>query len=178
MRDVGVVHLLERLDDVAGAQPLGIEGQDLIVHLGKAALALAHELRFERAIAVTRRLNRDFAVLAFQAFGGGAVAAVAAAAPGRGMLLTAEMLIQLGVQRRLDGQLDQLLGEGPKVLLGLDVLGQLGDQGFEFVLIHHCAHYCYPRSKVGNNEQLHNLIYSLGSSRESSSVVSNISITA
>jgi hypothetical protein len=28
-------------------------------------------------------------------------------------------------------------------------------------LIHYCAHHYYPHIKVENNEQLHNLIYSL-----------------
>ncbi|MNJ75679.1 hypothetical protein D3C77_728100 [compost metagenome] len=35
-RDVGVIHLFERVHDIARAQALGVEGEDLVVHLGQA----------------------------------------------------------------------------------------------------------------------------------------------
>lgn len=32
-RDVGVIHLFERVNDITGAQTLGVEGKELVVHL-------------------------------------------------------------------------------------------------------------------------------------------------
>ncbi len=64
-RDVGVIHLFERVNDVARAQALGVEGEDLVVHLGQAGLALADKLRLEGAVAITRSLDDGFSVLSF-----------------------------------------------------------------------------------------------------------------
>ncbi len=75
-RDVGVIHLFERVHDVTGAQAPGVEGEDLVVHLGQAGLALADKLRLERAVAITRRLDGDLSVLPFEALGGIAIAIV------------------------------------------------------------------------------------------------------
>ena len=64
-RDVGVIHLFERVHDVTGAQAPGVEGEDLVVHLGQAGLALADKLRLEGGVTVTRRLDGDLSMLAF-----------------------------------------------------------------------------------------------------------------
>ncbi|MNG34952.1 hypothetical protein D3C84_1215750 [compost metagenome] len=64
-RDVGVIHLFERVHDIPRAQAFGVEGEDLVVHLGQVGLALADELRFEGGVTVTRRLDSDLSVLPF-----------------------------------------------------------------------------------------------------------------
>ena len=71
------------------------------------------------------------------------------------------MLIQFGVESGFYGQFDQFLSEYTQILLGFDILGQLRDQRFQFVLIHCYTHNCPPVGKVKNYEQLHNLIYRL-----------------
>jgi hypothetical protein len=43
------------------------------------------------------------------------------------------MLVHLGIERGLNGELDQLLGEGAEIFFRLDVFGQLSGQCFEFV---------------------------------------------
>ncbi len=64
-RDVGVIHLFERVHDIPRTQALGVEGEDLVVHLGQVGLALADELRLEGGVTVARRLDGDLSVLAF-----------------------------------------------------------------------------------------------------------------
>ncbi len=62
---VGVIHLFERVHDIPRTQALGVEGEDLVVHLGQVGLALADELRLEGGVTVARRLDGDLSVLAF-----------------------------------------------------------------------------------------------------------------
>ena len=109
---VAVIHLFERVNDIPGAQALGVEGEDLVVHLGQAGLALADKLRLERAVAITRRLDGDLSVLPFEALGGIAIAIVTGPAALWGVFLVAQVLVHLGIERGLDGELDQLLGSG------------------------------------------------------------------
>ena len=71
-------------------------------------------------------------MLALQAVGRIAITAVAGATAFRRVLLVSEVLVQLGVESGFNGELDQLLGEGSEVFLGLDVFGQFCGQGFEF----------------------------------------------
>src|SRR5690606_17802773 len=108
-RDIGIVHFLEGRNDVTGAHALRVERQDLVIHLRQAGLALANELRLEGAGTVAWRVNLDLAVLALQAFGRGAVAAVARATASGIVLVVAQMLVELGAQRRLHSHLHQLL---------------------------------------------------------------------
>lgn len=76
-RHIGIVHFLECSNDFTGAQALGIQRQDLIIHLRQAALVLPQKLRLKRSIAVTRAVDLNFAVLALQTFGRAAISAVA-----------------------------------------------------------------------------------------------------
>ncbi|MDR7022459.1 amino acid permease [Aeromonas salmonicida] len=57
-----------------------------------------------------------------------------------GVFLVAQMLVHLGIERGLDGKLDQLLGEGAEIFFRLDVFDQLSGQCFEFVLVHFLTH--------------------------------------
>ncbi len=57
--------VFERVHDIPRTQALGVEGEDLVVHLGQVGLALADELRLEGGVTVARRLDGDLSVLAF-----------------------------------------------------------------------------------------------------------------
>lgn len=76
---------------------------------------------------------------------GAEYAAVAAAAVGvvGGLVpVVAQVLIELGIQRRLNGDLGQHLAELVEVLLGLEGFGRLACEGFQFFLVH--VAYPYP----------------------------------
>ena len=51
--------------DIPRAQAPGVEGEDLVVHLGQAGLALADKQRLEGRVTVTRSLDGDLFVLSF-----------------------------------------------------------------------------------------------------------------
>ncbi|WP_408124401.1 hypothetical protein [Aeromonas salmonicida] len=77
------------------------------------------------------------------------------------MFLVAQMLVHLGIERGLDGELDQLLGEGAEIFFRLDVFGQLSGQRFEFVLVHLLTHEGILLKKLLIRGRLHNWIYML-----------------
>jgi hypothetical protein len=43
-RDLGTVHLLKGIDDIAGTHAPGVEAVDLLIHAGDPSLAFANEL--------------------------------------------------------------------------------------------------------------------------------------
>jgi hypothetical protein len=69
-------------------------GTSLVVETVEPGLALRYQPRFERAGAVARNLDGDFAVFGQNRLGAGAVAAVAAAAARRVALLVAKVIAQ------------------------------------------------------------------------------------
>jgi len=71
------------------------------------------------------------------------------------------MLVHLGIERGLDGKLDQLLGEGAEIFFRFDVFGQLSGQCFEFVLVHLLTHEGILLKKLLIRGRLHNWIYRL-----------------
>ena len=78
-----------------------------------------------------------------------------------GVFLVAQVLVHLGIERGLDGELDQLLGEGAEIFFRLDVFGQLSGQCFEFVLVHLLTHEGILLKKLLIRGRLHNWIYRL-----------------
>ena len=74
------------------------------------------------------------------------------------------MLVHLGIERGLDGKLDQLLGEGAEIFFRFDVFGQLSGQCFEFVLVHLLTHEGILLKKLLIRGRLHNWIYRLRAS--------------
>src|SRR5690606_5725196 len=86
-RYIRVIHFLEGIHDIPGAQTLGVKCEDLVIHLGPTGLAFTDESRYEGTVPVSRRLYRSFAVLPFQAVGWIAVTAIASATAFRSIFL-------------------------------------------------------------------------------------------
>jgi hypothetical protein len=137
---LGAVHLLEGLDDLARRHPLRVEAQDLVVEGRQAGLVLAQQLGLEGAVAVPGRVDLDLAVLALELLRGLAVAAIAGVAALRGVFLVAQMVFHFGAESGFDGHFGQLVGQLAEIPLGLDLLGQLGNQLLQPFLIHYCVH--------------------------------------
>jgi hypothetical protein len=97
-------------------QSLGGQRDHQRVEPGQTALALAHDLWLERAVAVSRDRDLDRPNVGEHAFGPRTVAGVAAVAAGRVMFGVAQVRIHLALGRRLDDRLGQL-GQQP-VLAG------------------------------------------------------------
>ena len=90
-----------------------------------------------------------------------AIAIIAGPAALWGVFLVAQMLVHLGIEGGLDGELDQLLGEGAEIFFRLDVFDQLSSQCFEFVLVHLLTHKGILLKKLLIRGRLHNWIYRL-----------------
>src|SRR3954469_4275514 len=115
------VDLLEGRLDVACREPARVEREDLVIEPFKAALALAHELRFERARAVARGLDPHRPVLGGKRFRRRTVARVPGAARRLMMARVAEVLGQLGRHRPLHqpaGEIGQQAAGPDDLLLG------------------------------------------------------------
>ena len=78
--------------------------------------------------------------------GGIAIAIVTGPAALWGVFLVAQVLVHLGIERGLDGELDQLLGEGAEIFSDFDVFGQLSGQCFE------CMEMVFTRQVVHGRE--------------------------
>jgi len=50
------------------------------------------------------------------------------------------MILHLGTESGLDSHLRQPVGQLAQILFGLDLLGQLGNQLLQLLLIHYCVH--------------------------------------
>jgi len=131
--------LLDDVLDVAGGQALGVQGQDLLVEAGQAALVLADELGLEGASAVARDVQRDVAHLTLDGLLGVAVAAVLGGAvagvgrlEGQGRLngLAGEVGGHLGVEHALQGRLHHAPEKGVEVVDGAGLGGHLAGQSF------------------------------------------------
>ena len=88
--------------NLARRHAAGVEGDHLVVEACEAALALGHDLRLERSVAVTWDAEVERAGVGGEAFGGVPVSAVAGAASLGGVLLIAEVGAHLGLERALD----------------------------------------------------------------------------
>jgi len=100
--DLDAVEVGQVRGDVAHRHAAGVEREDLVVQAGQARLALAHQPRFKRPVAVARRLDRDRTEFGLHRLGRVPVAVIAGSARRRLPRRTAQMLGQLGAQRRLD----------------------------------------------------------------------------
>ena len=129
--DLDAVDLLEVRLDVARRQPARVERQDLVVEALKAALALAHDLRLEAALAVSRGLDRHRPVLGRKRLRRRPVARVPAPAGRLLMALIAQVLGQLGRHRALHQparEIGQQAARPDDLLLGPGAGEQLVDQ--------------------------------------------------
>ena len=96
--------------DLAGGQALGIQRQHHLIDPRQPPLPLADDLRLERAIAVPRHPDRHLAAaLGQHRLSPGAVTHIPGLAGRRAVLVMAQVLGQLLVQRRLQHRLGQLL---------------------------------------------------------------------
>ena len=100
--DLDAVELGQVRRDVADRHPAGVEPEDLLVQASQARLALADQRGLKRAPAIARRLDRHRPELGLHHLGRVAVAVIAGAARRRLPGPIAQMLGQLGAQRRLD----------------------------------------------------------------------------
>ena len=77
------------------------------------------------------------------------------------MFLVAEVLVHFRIESDLDGELDQLLGEGAEIFFRLDIFCQLSGECFEFVLLPLLTHEGILLKKLLMRGRLHNWIYRL-----------------
>jgi hypothetical protein len=94
--------------DVAGGQPPGVQGQDLVVKPLQGTLTLSHDLGLKAAVTITGRVDPDPAVLAHQRLGARPVAHVPHPTRRLLMRLIAQMIGQLDLHRPLHQAFGQL----------------------------------------------------------------------
>jgi hypothetical protein len=95
--------------DLAGGHPTRVERDDLVVEVVEPSLPLLDELRIELLVAVTRDLDRDLALLAFERSARLAVAGVAGVLSFWRVFLVAEMMSHLSVQDPFNEGFGELL---------------------------------------------------------------------
>src|ERR1041384_7210296 len=95
--------------DLARAHAPRVHPDDLVVEAREAGLPFGYDLRFERPIAIPRRLERQLAEVAFQGFGSLAVTRVAAVVAGLVVFRIAEMIGHLGLHGPLQQRFRELL---------------------------------------------------------------------
>lgn len=155
-RYIGTVHFFEGAHDLASRHALRVQEQNLVVHRRETALMLLHQLWLEAAGPVTRGGQLKRAVLGLQGLVGNAVAIVVRV--GLLVLVEAEMIVQLRVQRRFNRDLGQHLPECVEVFFRLDVLRRRLGDCLELFLLHNLPIL----SRYGfNDKQLHRFCYSL-----------------
>src|SRR6201999_2172760 len=76
-RHLSAVHFLQMTLNLPHAQAPCIERDDLLIKARPAGLVTLHQLRFERALAITRNIEGQLAELALQRLGAVAVTGVA-----------------------------------------------------------------------------------------------------
>jgi len=103
------IHLGQMGADLTSGQALRRQRQHHVLHTGQAALPLAHDLRLETAITIAGHVNRYRADLGQHRLTTGAVTTVATIAAGRIVLVVAQVVGDLTLQRRLQHPLGQLL---------------------------------------------------------------------
>lgn len=109
LRHLGAVHLGQMGGDLPVRQTLGRQRQDQVVDPGQPTLPLAHDLRLERPGSVARDPDLDRADVGEHCLGPAAVTGVPAAPTGRVVLVVADVVGDLPVQRGLQDPLGQLL---------------------------------------------------------------------
>lgn len=123
--DRETVDLPQLLLDVARAHAHGVKGDDqLLDALGQAA-PLGHQHRLKGAGPVAGHLDLHLSVLAPELLACLSVARVAAVAPFGGVLLVAQVVVQLSLQHLLGAAHIELLHEGGEVFGVLELLQKL-----------------------------------------------------
>src|SRR3954454_1055799 len=108
-RDVDPVQLAQVADDLQGAHAPRVHRDDLVVEAGEAPLVLGDQLRVEARLPVAWYRQLDPARVGDDGLAAVPVAAVA------GSLLTAEVVVHLGVQRPFGERLLQLVEQAVRV---------------------------------------------------------------
>lgn len=108
--------------DLTGGQPPRGKRQHDLVDAIQPPLPLAHQLRGETAVAITRHLDLDRADLSQHRLGPGAVARVAAIAAGGLVLVVAQVLAHL----RIQSGLEHLLGQPRQRAVRADQVDPIG----------------------------------------------------
>ena len=122
MRYLETIDILHGGSNVALAHTAPIEGEDLALYGGDVALMLLDNLRLERALAVTRHMDGDFAQCGLERLLGIAIAGIVAGI-GACMAGIAEMVLHLSFEGGLeDGRKDTF----DEILDVLRVLGVIG----------------------------------------------------
>ena len=115
--------------DVAGGQTAGIQRQNDLIDAGQPALPFGHDHRLEAAVAVPRYLDGDLTRVGQHRFGAFPVAGVAPVSTDRIVLVVAEMLGHLLLQRGLEHGLGQCFQQpawtGQRDPLGAGLMDQL-----------------------------------------------------
>ena len=78
------------------------------------------------------------------------------------MFLVSEVLVQFGIEGGFNSHFDQLLSKSSEIFFRLNVFGQLGGHGFEFLLVQLHTHDGILLKRLLSRGQLHNLVYRLG----------------
>src|SRR5215475_5986271 len=94
--------------DLARGHPTRVERDDLVVEAVETGLPLLDELRIELPVTVTRDLDRDLALLAFERLARLAIAGIAGF---RRVLLVTEMMSHLSVQDAFNEGFGELLDQ-------------------------------------------------------------------
>ena len=154
LADRGAVDFGEVRADLPAGQPLRIQGQDDLIDPGQPALPLLHDLRLERSVPVAGYLDLHVpGGLGQHRLRSGAVADVGGVSiPGRPVLLMAEVIGHLLVQRCLQHTLGELLQQPVRARQGQALLpgqpdqlirGQLLRGGTSLLLRHNlqCRHH-------------------------------------
>jgi len=143
--DLHIVQFAHDLLNVARGHPLGIQREDLFIEARQAPLVFADQLRLERAVAIARRGDAQFAQVALHRFAGPPIATVGrafgwarrrrrwlgcgrrlgqglVAVGSEGQRLAAQVYIHLRIQHPLQGGLHHQPHQAVEVLgrLGLD----------------------------------------------------------
>src|SRR5215468_2180657 len=95
--------------DLAAGHPTRVERDDLVVEAVEPSLSFLDELRIELPVAVTRDLDRDLALLAFERLARLAIAGIAGVLSFRRVLLVTEMMSHLSIQDPFDEGFGELL---------------------------------------------------------------------
>jgi len=108
-RHVSPVHLGQVSGDLSVGQALGRQRQHHVVNAGQPPLPFAHDLRLESARRIARNPHLDRSDVGEHGLGPAAVTGVPAATAGRIVLVVADVVSDLTVQRRLEDPLRELL---------------------------------------------------------------------
>ena len=124
--------------DLPDAQATDVERDDLVVEAAPAGLVLGNDLRFERALAVTRDVDWQRAKIAFERFSAMAVAGLGAVAVDGAALVVAQVIGHFDLQGTIDQPLGKLLEQAV-----------FADQVFRFLVVGQQAVGQFEQFRIG-----------------------------